>query len=259
MILPNNHFFLTSKDDINTIIQPLTQFFGITSFVYHKNLSDGSEMRLSNQPEWVQFFYEKQLYKKSLFEQTPQHYEKNRYVWASLPQHQPILRKAKKFNIDHGITFVEPQKDGCEFFFLGTQRERLQVLPLMLSHLDLLENFFSYFKKRSARLIKKAEENRLIIPDKYTLNTSDLVPRTKFDREDFLSVLQERPAFSSREKQCIQLLLSGYNFKMIANKLDISYRTIETHFEHIKRKTKCHTRAELIYYLRDQWHYLKHL
>ncbi len=250
MILPSDHFLLTSKDDINDIIRPLIQFFGIGSFVYQKNALDGSEIRLSNQPEWIQFFFENQLYKESVFEQSPQQYEKNRFVWAALPQHQPVLEKAREFNIDHGVTFVEPQKDGCEFFFLGAPRDQPNVLSLMLSHLDLLETFLGYFRQRAEALIKKAEQHRIIVADKYTLNTSAPLPSITFDRGAFLSSLQERSLFSPREQQCIQLLLSGYNFKMIANTLNISYRTIETHFEHIKQKTNCHTKAELIYYLR---------
>src|SRR5579863_6131385 len=87
------HYFLTSSAEIDAIIQPLKDFFGITSFVYQKNFLDGSEIRLSNQPQWVSYFYEHQLYKTSMFEHVPNQYQKGWVLWANLAQHQPVLSK----------------------------------------------------------------------------------------------------------------------------------------------------------------------
>ncbi len=249
-ILNNKHFFLTSSPDVETIIQPLRQFFGLTSFVYQKNLFDGSEIRLSNQPEWINFFYEQKLYKKSVFEHAPEQYQKNRFLWASLPQHQPVLSKAREFNIDHGITFVEPQKDGCEFFFIGAKREQPEVVSRIVNNLDLLENFLGYFKQKAAGMIKKAEQHRILIPDKVISRPLPFI-QEGLNRDEFLAVMNNsnRLQFSPRELQCVRLLTSGYNMKMIAYELQLSYRTIETHFGNIKRKAGCHTKAELVRFL----------
>lgn len=107
MILdPNTHIFLTSSAEVDEIIKPLKEFFGLTSFVYQRNFNDGSEIRLSNQPAWMHYFYEQGLYEKSLFETHPSEFKKTRIIWSGLTVHQPILQKAREFNIDHGITFV---------------------------------------------------------------------------------------------------------------------------------------------------------
>lgn len=247
----DQHYFLTSSAEVDAIIQPLKDHLGITSFVYQKNFLDGSEIRLSNQPQWVKYYYEKQLYKYSIFEHAPNQYQKSRLLWASLPQHQTVLSKAKKFNIDHGITFVEPQADGCEFFFIGTTPQNPEVMSHYLNQLDVLEKFLIYFKEKTAPLIDKAKQNKILLIDKINNNAPVFDETPKFDRDAFLSRLnlKENPNFSAREWDCVKLLIQGYTFKMIARTLNISARTVETHVEHIKQKSNCHTKSELIYFL----------
>lgn len=52
--------------------------------------------------------------------------------------------------------------------------------------------------------------------------------------------------FTARELDCIKFTMSGLSAKEIARKLDISYRTVELHLEHIKRKLKCNSKLEMI-------------
>jgi DNA-binding CsgD family transcriptional regulator len=250
MIIDLKHYFLTSSTEVNAIVKPLKDFFGITSFVYQKNFLDGSEIRLTNQPHWVLFFFEKELYKTSVFEHTPTQYQRGWVLWGNLAQHKTVLGKAREFNIDHGITFIDPQADGCEFFFLGTTREHPEIVSRYLNHLDLLEKFLAYFKEKAAPLIKQAISNKIIIPEKF-IHTPTRLQQAKLDREAFLNVISGNylQKFTPREAECIKLLLRGYNFKMIAYELKLSYRTVETHFDHIKQKTNCYTKAELVKYL----------
>lgn len=233
------------------IIKPLIDFFRLTSFVYQKNFLDGSEIRLSNQPVWVRHFYANKLHQKSIFEVHPKRFKKNRIIWASLPQHQGVLKEARDFNIDHGITFIEPSDNGCEFFFIGTQSNRPEVMANYLNHIDILERFLCYFRDKASRLIKEAQQHRLIIPNKFTeaINT-DLFEN--FDRSAFLEALDIDQPFSGRELQCIKLLLKGYQLKMMAKELNISPRTIETHLNHIKTKLGLKTKADLVKHFQKQ-------
>ncbi|HVV68178.1 MAG TPA: hypothetical protein VHE99_03950 [Gammaproteobacteria bacterium] len=116
-------YFVHTHSDIDSIIQPLKDFFGITSFVYQKNFLNGSEIRLTNQPRWISYFFEEKLYNHSLFEHAPPQYVKGHVLWSGLPEHEHVLSLARQFNIDHGITFIEPQVDGVEFFFFGHYSE----------------------------------------------------------------------------------------------------------------------------------------
>lgn len=51
---------------------------------------------------------------------------------------------------------------------------------------------------------------------------------------------------SLRQIDCLKYLLKGYTYKMIANILKISPRTVETHIEHLNNSLKCQNKSELI-------------
>lgn len=243
----DHHLMLTCSNDIDEIIAPLKKFFGITSFVYQKQFSDGAETRLSNQPAWVKYFFEKELHSQSVFEQSTQHYQQGKFLWINLPQHQVVLNEAREFNIDHGITFVYPQEDGCELFFLGTTRDKPEVMQLYINHLDLLEQFLVYFKEKAAFLIKQAHEQRISISDKKAQIKNELY-LPKFNREEFQKILQSNTLtlLSARERECLLLLQQGYTYKMIGNELGISSRTVETYVEQMKQKTGSYNKADLL-------------
>ncbi len=248
MILnPDRHFFLTSSDKIDEIVRPLKDYFGITSFVFQKNFNDGSEIRLSNQPKWVHYFYETELYKSSLFERQPSDFVKTRLIWAGWPCPNTVLDKAREFNIDHGITFVEPCAEGCEFFFIGTAVGRTDVMAKYLANLDLLERFLDYFREKAKPLIEEAMHHKIIIPGKFDV-ASKLFCIEDFKREDFLNALSPIE-FTGRELECMRLLAKGYTQKMIAKALDISPRTVETYLNQVKGKTNSYSKGDLVKYL----------
>ncbi|HVV68177.1 MAG TPA: helix-turn-helix transcriptional regulator [Gammaproteobacteria bacterium] len=121
-----------------------------------------------------------------------------------------------------------------------------------LNHIDLLEKFIIYFKEKAAHLINTAEQSPIIIMDKLV---KDIPPaplnKIQLDRDRFMQqvISADLIQFSAREYDCIKWFKQGYSLKMIANELNISPRTVETHFEHIKQKAQCHTRSELVKYL----------
>lgn len=51
---------------------------------------------------------------------------------------------------------------------------------------------------------------------------------------------------STRQIECAQLVLSGYSYKCIANKLNLSSRTVEYYVQNMKEKLDCANKQELI-------------
>ena len=52
--------------------------------------------------------------------------------------------------------------------------------------------------------------------------------------------------FTARERNCAACLLKGMTAKEIGKFLKISYRTVESHLEHMKSKLSCSTKSQLI-------------
>ena len=244
---PKKHFFLTSSGEVDEIIKPLKDHFGINSFVYFKSFNDGSEIRLTNQPEWVQYYYEQGLYKLSYCEGHPSEFVKARLIWAGITVANPVLEKAREFNIDHSMTFVEPCEDGCEFFFIGAALDRTDVMFKYLSNLDLIEHFLDYFRVKARPLIEEALKHKIIIPGKFEAVSKKFCLQS-LNRSDFLNAISP-VEFSVRERECMRLLAKGYTHKMIAKELSISPRTVETYLNHVKKKTGANSKGDLVKYL----------
>jgi DNA-binding NarL/FixJ family response regulator len=61
-----------------------------------------------------------------------------------------------------------------------------------------------------------------------------------------LSPADETENLSPREYEVLELLSQGYLYKEIANQLQISYRTVATHIEHIYEKLHVHSRTQAV-------------
>lgn len=51
---------------------------------------------------------------------------------------------------------------------------------------------------------------------------------------------------TKREQECLPLIKKGMSNKIIARRLNISPRTVDSHLESIKRKLECNNKYELI-------------
>jgi len=52
---------------------------------------------------------------------------------------------------------------------------------------------------------------------------------------------------TKREREILSLMISGHNSPQIAEKLFISYHTVENHKRNLRKKTNCKTSTELVY------------
>lgn len=251
----NNHLLFTSKQEIDQISKPLKDHFGITSVIYQKNFNDGSEIRLVNQPLWQEHFFQHELYKISGFEKHPSLYQSGFVVWSHMTHHQPILAAARQFNIDHGITMINKTHDGVEFYFLGTTPDKPHLTNFFLNNIDLIQRFILYFKEQAAPLITRANTQRIVLPNKYQVVTSNEQAIHMLDTEikkQFLKETKVKKAYydnlviSKREMDCIKLLLQGKTARAIGAELFISPRTVESHLENVKDKLLCRSKSELI-------------
>jgi two-component system nitrate/nitrite response regulator NarL len=73
------------------------------------------------------------------------------------------------------------------------------------------------------------------------------VTQTLFSQEITPVVAKSNP-LSRREESVLKLVAQGCSSKKIAQMLDISYRTVETHRQNIKHKLDLHSTAELAKY-----------
>lgn len=64
--------------------------------------------------------------------------------------------------------------------------------------------------------------------------------------ENRLLGLRKKFLLTEREIECLFYVVRGFNVPMIAEKLFVSKRTVETYIENIKIKTNCYTKTDLL-------------
>lgn len=70
---------------------------------------------------------------------------------------------------------------------------------------------------------------------------------------EYFKPVEIQSALSNKESEVLQLLAQGLSYKMVANKLSISYTTVNSHVKHIYQKLHISSLGEAIAY------YYKHL
>lgn len=237
MQLSPNHLFLTAASDIDNIIAPL-KAYDITYFAYVKSYADGSRVLLSNHLDDFQAYLTNKHYLEGNTEARPQLYQKQAILWSTLPKQHLYQFSRENFNIDHGLSIVEPGENYCEFFGFASTHEHPEVVNFYLNNLDIIKNFTNYFKEKADKIIKEAEQNKLIFP-----YHNDVI-RT-YSMKDLQTLLSDVKV-TQRQTDCINLLLEGATIKEIAARLKISPRTVETHIDLLKTKFHAQNKSELI-------------
>lgn len=246
-----NHLFFNSIFEINELIQPIEKYFGLDSFNYHKTFNDNSQIRLTNKIDWYKHYLSQKLYLQSIFELPAENYSRSRIIWTNINTHEVILRNAEMFGIRHGITIVEPDHDGCEFFFLGTTTSNSSTINKYLSNFQLLEKFIKNFKSANKDLFMRLHANKTMATDWFD-NKLKFESINYIDKYSFLAELY-RYQFTQREIECLPLLIKGCTSKQIAEFLEISHRTVEDYVNNIKHKMNVETKNELISLLTEQF------
>lgn len=104
-----------------------------------------------------------------------------------------------------------------------------------------------------AYLFKNVDEEELIEAiNKISLGEKYFNPKVSELMIETLRKGEEEVHLTARENEILQLVASGLSTKMIADKLFLSTRTVETHRVNIMKKLKVNNTAELIKKASDQ-------
>lgn len=244
MKIKTSHPFLSHSQDIKDILKPLKKL-GIIYFTYAKSEKNGSRTYLGTHSDILERYLKKEYYLIGNVESAPEKYHNQIVFWDTLPKqhiYDDILRSS---NIDHGIFMINRGSDYCEFYGFAAKKGNHRVINNYITHIDALNKFPLYFKDNAKNIIKQAEANKLILP--FHSDNLDFVNNAEnifFDKE--LTEQKNALQLSARQKDCATLLLRGMQYKEIAETLNISSRTVETHVNHLKRKLDCSNRTKLL-------------
>lgn len=241
------------------VTEPLRLQFGITYFCYQHVSNDGAWTILGNNPDWLMHSAENKFYLIDPSLVNPQHYQSG-VILADTHPHPEFQNTMNKhaldlFDLAHCLAIIEKTADGCDYYFLSAPKKHTGIYNIYLNKLSLLQKQFpSYFKQELHKQLHDinnyAVDLKLLKNDRYFSTDNVLsIPNTSENNFEIPSAEIStciKPTLTMREKQCIRLYQMGKTAKETARILNISHRTVEQHFEHIKEKIGCYFKRELL-------------
>jgi len=278
-LLAKDNLLLSSFDDMNRLCAPLKKHFSVDGFTYLKILPDLSRVHLDTNPGWSNFFYTKA-------EEYFKHYMTGHFHWDSsyssiLALNDASTPDAIAHGVGEGVLLCKRLPDGSTELAYITHdwaKHQNSKLPLLMSHIDVLETFMDYFRESASDLIEKASQNPIIYPflKPQTDHSISKLPVQASIREPFLrdlKNLQEKrksniepdnifvtpkgklhlgshyngATLSIREFQLFKQLILGKKPKHIQEELGIRKSTYDNMLHRIQTKMQCTCKNELFY------------
>lgn len=171
-------------------------------------------------------------------------------------EEEDVLAEIKKQNPDILITEVEILKEDG-FNLLAKIREKHPKLKILaLLELDDRKRLMKMLELKLAGYILKNTNREELIGAVHTVYRDEKYYSAEINRcivEDILNNVKDSSAsrtddnkISDREKEILNLIVTGYNNKIIADRLFISENTVATHRRNIMKKMHVKNTPQLI-------------
>lgn len=263
--LSEKHYSRQIAGDIGEICEPL-RAFGITHFLYARFFNDGSGYHLTDC--WDAYYHHcknkyligppvsKEIFGDRFFYLPAmgltQEFSQAYYDWQNL------------FNIGQPIYFIERYTHYIDLYIYGADPNNSKIINFYANNVEILEKFKYFFKDKAAKIIAKANKNKIILPKEMSANFHrESIDSDKGDiqKQEFLKQLEvknyilsgkyEKTSISQRELDVIKHLAVGATFKEVGKLLTISPRTVEAHLNNLKFKLKLSKKSDIIKIITD--------
>ncbi|HEN4774918.1 TPA: helix-turn-helix transcriptional regulator, partial [Legionella pneumophila] len=256
--------FKSSSESIIPACQPLS-YVGIHMFSLLINYDNGVQVNLSNIPQWIIDYYEFNLFKSSVYDRRPQQFATGFNIWSK-DSNLPVFRHGL-VNYDSGIgmTFCIRKENQTEFYFFSGSIKNSLLIDTMVNNLDFFEQFSLGLYKNNELLINNLKSYNFPSPARPLFHEISgdlyLLSETKKFFQTTLGFLRAKHTLAidskkqlkikltPRQNQILCLSLQGMTSKEIARTLNISYKTVQRHFESLRNKTGLKNKQELLFSL----------
>lgn len=264
------HPSLCYVEDIADICRPITQLD--ISYFAHVHIDNTSQFSaLSNHPQFTEHYLKNHYYNADI------HLVENKQVfnyviWDALEfakASKALNNEAVEFGIRHGFTIMKQGTQGCDFYHFATHHLSPSINEVYMSQFDLLHLFITYFTRqiKSSKKLHSAYDLKFKLDptssgfttesvyDGYAIETMREKFLLQIDRNSYLANNQhtiickstkEMVSLSPQLHRCFSLLLTGLSAKQIANKLNLSQRTVENYILKIRNLIGCRNSKELL-------------
>ena len=242
-------YIVRHSDQIQRTTRVLRNHFKINYFTYHRIDHLGNYTVLVDRPDWAEQYVNEKIFEMDPYLRHPSIYRSGVTLWENFgsKEYQNAVAKTtkEKFKADTSVLYIEKSETCVEFYGFSGNRES-SLKNLTINHSPALLQFASYFKKEMSKVLWQMGEETIPLkllkgndfdnkePIHPTISPAALLAYYKEIGNS--SGIDKGQKLTSRERQCLRLLLEGKSAKETATQLALSHRTIEYYFENIKNK-----------------------
>ncbi|MDF1797289.1 MAG: LuxR C-terminal-related transcriptional regulator [Coxiellaceae bacterium] len=253
--------------DIRAIFKPMMKHFDVDYVTFSRGYADGSDINLSTDPDWMDYYYRHQLYCNNPLEKEIQQYSSGYSLWSEVMGDTDLIQMYRqRLKVMYAFILIKPHHSGdyCDFFIFGSHSSNSCFEQKFVRNISLVNQFIDHFNYHAADMISALARQRIYIPRKHSLIVAEpdslRLYRNHVDRELFISELTKHGSIvrsgdqlirlTKREASLVPFIISGLSMREIADQCSISPRTVETHLVRIKQKLFATSKPDLIKKLR---------
>jgi len=155
-----------------------------------------------------------------------------------------------QFCANQSLHILEHDKDCQHLYSLSFNQHDTHVfIQWVINNINDVHNFIEYYKSSCKKLIfeSKKLKNRIQLPlANYHQNELLIANLVESPPEIMHAETQKSIYLSHQQNICLSLLFKGLTAKQIADKMALSFRTVQHYLERIRKTLGCKTTKELI-------------
>ncbi len=220
----------------------------IPVFSYYRIDREGEFAALTNDPEPLDYYYSKERYLLNPYLSDPRLFRSGYTI--SPFDFDPDACRVFQNEFDMHCYFILLQRRGESieaFLFANHDSDPSKTIQL-LSKIDLLHTFASYFRREAKSLIAEVIKDRFNLKKekKEKFQASDPSLWVSCQNSVVSKFMKDIAPLSQQEWRCLELFKQGYSSQATASILKLSMRTVEYYFENIKSKLGCSSKWDLL-------------
>ena len=250
-----------TKNIVNELqlAQAILSKYGITSIGYSRFYTDKC-IRVSNNFEWMKFYIEKDILHKHsdrYRNELEMIGERKSYMLLRSQDQgsKKITNLMNKYNIDNVCSLYIKHDDYIEMFGFSTDVGKPNISNFYINNEKILFQYTLFLKERLYPNLN-SHLNQIYLPFSILLkneNTAYEQNLLSFTKNTSLKriYLKDSLFITIQEYNCLYYLSIGNSYKEIANKLNLSSKTVETHINFAKHKLGHLCKSDLINILKQ--------
>lgn len=247
-------YIYENASKLESATELLKRHFGINYVTYHRIEKDGRYSVLVNNCDWASYYVGEKLYTYDPFLRQISQYQSGIVIFGqhgSKEYQEKLVAGGKKIaNLDDSTMIIQKERDYVEFFGYSSDKKNHHLLNFFLDPAKPYLSFQKYFLQIFRDTLQNMQDEGFFL-DKIKgedfFHTEPISPPNSFQ---FMTELgnnhQKLHTLSNRERECLQLFQQGHTACQTAHILELSPRTVESYFENIKAKLRCHNKKDLL-------------